>query len=78
MMMSLEKELTRPAEEGGISNISRMRLALGLLDITAIKKSLTEQMSKDKELQSPKKKSKHDMISSAKLPNNENHSPLKL
>lgn len=59
------------------SNIPKMRLALGLLDISAIKKSAREQLVKDKDLQSPKKRSKHDMVSSAKLPNNENKSPLK-
>ena len=60
-----------------ISNIPRMRLTLGFLDISAIKKSAKEQLHNDKDLQSPKNRAKLDMAGSAKLPNNENKSPFK-
>jgi hypothetical protein len=73
--MSIELALISPVDIH--SSIPRMRLALGLLDISAIKKSAREQFHKDRDLQSPKKRTKLDMASSAKLPDNENKSPFK-
>lgn len=76
------RSTTTPADEG-VSNISRMRQALGLLDMRIIKKSITEHIVKEKEeISTPCSKkeirNKNAMISSAKLLNNENYSPLNL
>ena len=56
-----------------------MRMALGLLDITAIKKSANEKIPSEKDNSSPKKRLRQndDFSCSAKLPKQEKYSPLK-